>query len=96
MIAPVFCSDGSRLGLVRVVFDPAMSLNVNIAPLIKGTDYAVTASQLDSKILFDTDPGQQGKVLFDPIYASNETKKPIFCLILVFILAGGASISVAQ
>jgi hypothetical protein len=70
MIAPVFGSDGSRLGLVRVVFDPAVLLNATIAPLIKGTDYAVTMSQLDSKILYDTDPGQQGKVLFDPIYAS--------------------------
>lgn len=70
MIAPVFGSDGSRLGLVRVVFDPAVLLNATIAPLIKGTDYAVTVSQLDSKILYDTDPGQQGKVLFDPIYAS--------------------------
>jgi hypothetical protein len=70
MMAPVFGSDGSRLGSVSVVFDPTVLLNASIASIIEGTGYAVTVSKLDSKILYDTDPAQQGKVLFDPIYAS--------------------------
>jgi ABC-type proline/glycine betaine transport system substrate-binding protein len=69
MAASIFDLNKTLLGTVSITFDPAELLNNVIASLLKDTSYAVTVSQLDSKIVYDTDPSQQGKVLFDPISA---------------------------
>jgi len=69
MTASIFDLNKTLLGTVSITFDPAELLNNVIASLLKDTSYAVTVSQLDSKIVYDTDPSQQGKVLFDPFYA---------------------------
>ena len=70
IVAPVFDLNKTLIGTLSVAFNHVALLNATVAPLIKDTKYAVTISQLDSKIIYDTDPAQQGKVLFDPIYAN--------------------------
>ncbi len=71
IVAPIFNQNGTIIGSVSVIFDPTVLLNAKIAPLVKDKAYSVTAMQLNSRSIYDTDPAQIGKVLFtDPLYAS--------------------------
>lgn len=71
VVAPVFNPDGVMIGSVSVIFDPGVLLNATIAPAIRNTGYAFTAIQIDGLTIFDTDPTQQGKILFtDPMFAN--------------------------
>ncbi len=70
LAAPVFDQNKTLIGTVSIAFDQAALLNAVIAPLVNGTDYAVTVTQTNSTIIYDTDSSQIGKDLMDPIYAS--------------------------
>lgn len=70
LAAPVFDENKTLIGTVSLAFDHVALLNATITPLISGTDYAITVTQTNSTILYDTDSSQIGKALTDPIYAA--------------------------
>jgi hypothetical protein len=62
---PVFSPSGEFIGGVGAIIKPADFLGSIIAPQLKGTNYSVTVMQKDGLALYDPDPSQVGKMLFD-------------------------------
>jgi polar amino acid transport system substrate-binding protein len=62
---PVFSPSGEFIGGVGAIIKPAELLGSIIAPQLKGTNYSVTVMQKDGLALYDPDPSQIGKMLFD-------------------------------
>lgn len=68
---PVFSASGEFIGGIGAIIKPADLLGSIIAPRLLGTNYSVTVMQTDGLSLYDSDPGQVGKNLFDdPMYQS--------------------------
>jgi hypothetical protein len=69
MIYPVFSSTGAFMGGISASIKPADFLGAIISPKLKGTNYSAWLIQKDGLVLYDPDPSQVGKMLFDdPIY----------------------------
>ena len=67
---PVF-SAGQFIGAIGAIIKPAEFLGSIIAPRLLKTNYSVTVIQTDGLSLYDSDPSQVGKNLFDdPMYQS--------------------------
>ena len=62
---PVFSPSGEFIGGVGAIIKPAEFLGSIIVPQLKGTNYSVTVMQKDGRVLYDPDPSQVGKMLFD-------------------------------
>jgi hypothetical protein len=62
---PVFSPSGEFIGEIGAIIKPAELLGSIIAPQLKGTNYSVTVMQKDGLGLYDPDPSQVGKMLFD-------------------------------
>ena len=62
---PVFSSSGEFIGGVGAIIKPAELLGSITAPQLKGTNYSVTVMQKNGLGLYDPDPSQVGKMLFD-------------------------------
>jgi hypothetical protein len=70
LAAPIFDPNQTLLGTVSLAFDHVALLNSTVTSAIAGTNYAVTVSQTNSTIIYDTDTSQIGKALTDPAYAA--------------------------
>jgi len=69
MIYPVFSLAGNFTGAVSATFKPGAFLGGIIAQKINGTPYSVWLMQRDGRILYDPDPSEIGRMLFeDPLY----------------------------
>jgi len=68
---PVFSASGQFIGGIGAIIKPADLLGSIIAPSLLETNYSVTVIQTDGLSLYDSDPSQVGKNLFDdPMYQS--------------------------
>ncbi len=66
---PVFSVSDEFIGGIGAIIKPAKLLGSIIAPMLNETNYSVTVMQKDGLSLYDSDPGQVGKNLFDdPMY----------------------------
>lgn len=68
---PVFSASGQFIGGIGAIVKPAELLGSIIAPRLLKTNYSFTVIQTDGLSLYDSDPSQVGKNLFDdPMYQS--------------------------
>jgi hypothetical protein len=68
---PVFSASGQFAGAIGAIIKPAEFLGSIIAPRLLETNYSVSVIQTDGLSLYDSDPSQVGKNLFDdPMYQS--------------------------
>jgi hypothetical protein len=68
---PVFSASGQFIGAIGAIIKPADLLGSIIEPRLLKTNYSVTVIQTDGLSLYDSDPSQVGKNLFDdPMYQS--------------------------
>ncbi len=68
---PVFSASGQFIGAIGAIIKPVELLGSIIAPRLLETNYSVTVIQTDGLSLYDSDPSQVGKNLFDdPMYQS--------------------------
>jgi hypothetical protein len=68
---PVFSASGQLTGAIGAIIKPADLLGSIIAPRLLETNYSVSVIQTDGLSLYDSDPSQVGKNLFDdPMYQS--------------------------
>ncbi len=66
---PVFSATGEFIGGIGAIIKPAELLGSIIAPMLNETNYSVTVMQKDGLSLYDSDPSQVGRILFDdPMY----------------------------
>jgi hypothetical protein len=69
ILYPVFSPSGAFTGGISVSIKPGDFLGAVISPKLKGTNYSAWLIQKDGLVLYDPDPSQIGKMLFDdPIY----------------------------
>jgi polar amino acid transport system substrate-binding protein len=69
VLYPVFSPSGAFMGGISVSIKPGDFLGAIISPKLKGTNYSAWLIQKDGLVLYDPDPSQVGKMLFDdPIY----------------------------
>lgn len=67
---PVTGSDGSFLGLVSIIVEPALLLADRSDRAISATPLAAWAMTTDGRVLYDSDPSRVGRnVITDPAYA---------------------------
>ena len=70
MAYPVFFPDGTVAGGVSLLVKPDLLLEQPVKRSLEGTAYAATILETDGRSLYDTDPRQVGKIVFeDPLYA---------------------------
>jgi polar amino acid transport system substrate-binding protein len=68
---PVFSASGQFIVAIGAIIKPVELLGSIIAPRLLETNYSVTVIQTDGLSLYDSDPSQVGKNLFDdPMYQS--------------------------
>ena len=66
---PVFSAKGDLLGSVSLLFKPDKIFSLVIEPAIKDLPVHAWVMQKDSRILYDTEPKEIGKILLeDPLY----------------------------
>lgn len=69
LVYPVFSLAGNFTGAVSATLKPGVFLGAIIAPKINGTPYSAWLMQKDGRILYDPDPSEVGRMLFDdPLY----------------------------
>lgn len=69
LIHPVFGEEGNFTGAMSATFKPGVFLGDLIAPKLNGTSYSAWLMQRDGRILYDPDPSEVGRMLFDdPLY----------------------------
>ena len=69
LVYPIFSESGNFTGAVSATLKPGVFLGAIIAPKINGTPYSAWLMQRDGRILYDPDPSEIGRMLFeDPLY----------------------------
>jgi len=66
---PVFSPNGEIAGAIGALFQPEILLDNIIAPVVKGTTYAIWVMQLDGRLMYDVETSEVGTNLFvDSLY----------------------------
>ncbi|MCW4010529.1 MAG: hypothetical protein NWF05_07915 [Candidatus Bathyarchaeota archaeon] len=73
MASPVFV-DGSMIGTVSVIFNPAELLNAKLAPLLQGKSYEFVVMQPNGQILYSTNPAEEGTNIFTDSSVAGSTE----------------------
>ena len=70
MVTPVFLPDGMCAGGVSALVRPHDLIGSIVQPAVQGSQFHVFVMQPDGKILYDPDPGEEGRnLLTDPGYS---------------------------
>jgi len=70
--APVFTDEGLFVGFTSIVFRPEVLIGEIAGPAADGTPYQVMVLQTDGRVIYDTDPAQIGRMMFeDPLYTDH-------------------------